>query len=485
MRPSRTISNVVWVLCTNRGVDSINMVRGIILARLLHPEDFGIVASALMFENILQNFSSMGIGSAAVYLQEEPSRVLPVALMMKTVFCCILAAIVFFSAPLWGSFFGRSEVASVTRFAATLFLVEILLFPSRLQAQLTLRFKDLSIPRLGAALVGCVTAASLALSGSTYWSIIGGILAARLAEAGLLFRAFPWEVRFTWDGSLALELWRYGRHVVAASILITLILQVDNLLVGKLLGLTALGYYVHAFRWAEFTSKQISSAIGSVLFPTFSHWRVTDNNLLQKFELTMQMSAILSFPAAIGLLAIAPEFVQIMLGERWLPTVIPLQVLCVAGVFRSAGNPIDKLLQALGYPALQVKYNVGYLLTLVCLLVPLSLWSGIVGASVAVLIATLGWYFLARVVALRRLTGLSFGTVGRALMPALVASAFMGMGVFAVRALYATSATSPGFLVFLVVLGGTLYGISIFAFYGRELRAAFHPSRLLKNTFSG
>src|SRR5688572_18844605 len=254
VRSSRIISNVVWVLVTNSGVNLITMVRGIILARLLHPEDFGIVATALMFESILQHFSDMGIGSAAVYLQKEPARVLPVALMMKGVFCCIMATLVFLAAPLWASFFGRDEVAAVTRLAAALFLAELLIFPSRLQAQLMLRFKDLSIPRLLAAFAGCTAAASLALTGFRYWSIIGGILAARFTEAALLYRAFPWKVRFTWDHSVALELWRYGRHVVVAGLLIVLILQVDNLVVGKLLGLTALGYYVIAFRWANFGS---------------------------------------------------------------------------------------------------------------------------------------------------------------------------------------------------------------------------------------
>lgn len=476
MRPSRTVSNVKWVLLTNGGVNLITMARGVILARLLHPEDFGIVATALIFESILQHFSDMGIGSAVVYSQKEPARVLPVAFMMNSVFCCILAAVVFFAAPLWASFFERDEVASVTRFAATLFLAEILIFPSRLQAQLMLRFKDLSIPRFGAALAGCVTAASLALSGFSYWSIITGILAARLAEAALLFRAFPWKVRFAWDRALALELWRYGRHVVASSLLTGLILKVDNLLVGKLLGLTVLGYYVIAFRWANFASRQIVSAIGSVLFPTFSRWRAKNDNPVGKFETVMRMSAVIYLPISVGMLVIAPEFVRIVLGERWLPAVAAMQVLCVAGILRSIANPIAKLLQALGRPDLDVWFQTGFLVSLIVFLPPLSLWLGLLGASLAVLAAAIPWYFLVRVVALRRVAGIGFRQIARAYLPAVTASTFMALSILSAKALFQNSSAGPMFLVFLMGLGGVLYVCAVLILMGREVGAMLRPA---------
>jgi len=475
MRPSRTVSNVKWVLLTSGGVNLITMARGVILARLLQPEDFGIVATALIFESILQHFSDMGIGSAVVYSQKESARVLPLALMMKSAFCCILAALVFFAAPLWGSLFGRDEVASVTRFAATLFLAEILIFPSKLQAQLALRFKDLSIPRVGAALVGCVTAATMALSGFSYWSIIWGILAERLAEAALLFRVFPWRVRFVWDRSLALELWRYGRHVIASSILNGLILKVDNLLVGKLLGLTALGYYVIAFRWANFASRQVASAIGAVLFPTFSRWRATDQNLIGKFQIAMRMSAAIYMPISVGLLVVAPEFVRVVLGERWLPAVVPMQVLCVAAIFRAIGNPITKLLLALGRPDWDVWFQASFLLSLIVFVPLFSLWLGLLGVSIAVLTAAIPWYFGARVVALRRVTGVGFKQIGRALLPAITASALMAAGVLSAKAMLQNASAGAIFLTFQVGLGGVLYVSAIFVLMGREVCAMLRP----------
>jgi O-antigen/teichoic acid export membrane protein len=452
------------------------MVRGVVLARILHPLDYGIVGAALMLQQMLQQFGEMGIGSAAVHLQKKAEEILPVALIMRCCFGLLLAGVIFLMAPFWANFFGRAEVASVTRFTALFVLAGVLTFPSSVQAQISLRFKEFSIPTVVATATGCIVAIVLVLTGFGYWSIVWGILTTRLVEAVLLIRAFPWKVKFAWDRELARELWRYGYHIVGAATLTFIILQVDNLMVGKLLGLTALGYYVLAFRWANFGSKTIASGIGSVLFPTFSHWRAEGRNPVEKFETIMRMSAILYVPISLGMLVIAPEFVRIALGEKWLPAVVPMQVLCAAAIFRSVGNQIAKLLLALGRPDLDVRFQAGFLATLLVLLVPFTLWFGVLGASLSVLIAAIAWYFLVRVVALRRVTGLGFTTIGRALLPSLTASGFMAAGILVAKALHGTTAAGPAFLALLVGLGGVLYTSTIFILLGKELRLHLRPA---------
>jgi O-antigen/teichoic acid export membrane protein len=446
------------------------MVRGVVLARVLHPIDFGIVGAALILQKMLQQLGMTGIGNAAVYLQEKGEEVLPVALIMKCFFSLGLVVMIFLMAPLWANFFGRSEVASVTRFTALFVLTGLFSFPAKVKAQMMLRFKELSIPNLGATAIGCVVAIGLVLTGFSYWSIVWGILATRVVEAVFLIRAFPWKVRFSWHPELARELWRYGRHIVAAAALTFLILQVDHLMVGKLLGLTTLGYYVVAFRWANFGPKQITRGIGSVLFPTFSHWQAKDRNPVEKFETVLRMSSVLYLPLSIGMLLIAPEFIRIVLGERWLPAVVPMQLLCIAVIFQSIGNQIASLLKALGRPDVDVWIQTGFLTTMTLLLVPLSLWFGLVGASLAVLTAALSWHFLAGVLALRQVTGVGFKTIGRAILPSITASAFMAIGILVAKMLATTPSSSIGFLILLVSLGGILYGSTIFALLGRELR---------------
>jgi O-antigen/teichoic acid export membrane protein len=197
---------------------------------------------------------------------------------------------------------------------------------------------------------------------------------------------------------------------------------------------------------------------------------------MEKFGTAMRMSAILYTPISIGLLIIAPEFIQAALGERWLPAVIPMQVLCVAAIFRAIGNQIMKLLLAMGRPDLDVWFQTGFLATLILCLIPFSLWFGIVGASLAVLIASVIWHFWVRVVALRRITGFGFERTGRVLLPAFAASTFMGVGILAAKTLSQATPTSFSFLVFQVTVGVILYGAWTFLFSRKDLNLMFRPA---------
>jgi O-antigen/teichoic acid export membrane protein len=470
MKLNHTVSNVTWVLATQGGVKLMILVRGIVLARLLDPVDYGIVGAALILQDMVKVFGNMGIKEAVVYLQKKTDEVLPVAMIMTCCFSLLLAIGIYFMAPLWAHVFERDEVASVTRFSALFILATIFTFPADAQSQVSLRFKELLIPKVLAAATGAVVAIGLAVSGFSYWSIVWGILATRLAEAILMIRAFPWKVRLAWDSHLASQLWAYGFHMMAAAMLHFFVLQIDNLLVGKLLGLTALGYYVLAFRWANFGSQEVASGIGSVLFPTFSHWRATERNPVETFKTIMRRSAALYMPICVGMLAIAPEFILIVLGARWLPAVMPLQVLCVAALFRSLGNPIGKLLQAMGRPQLQVRFQLGLLVTLLVLLPPLSLQFGLIGAAYSVLIAAITWYFLIPIVMLQKVMGVGFRTIGCAVSPSVTSSVIMTAGVLIVKSIHVTNAPGLGFLIFLVATGVVLYSITIFVFLGKEFR---------------
>jgi O-antigen/teichoic acid export membrane protein len=476
MQLSSIVSNVKWVLLTQGGVGVLTMARGIVLARLLNPVDFGIVGVAMMLHAMIKQFSDMGVGSAVVYFQKKSDEILPVAVVMKGMFGLVVAAIIVLLAPLWANFFDHSEVVFVTQFSALFVLTEVLSFPAQVQAQIRLRFKKMAKPAVAGTAIGCIVAIVLAFVGFGYWSIVWGVLAGRVTEMGLLMRAFPWRVRLAWDRNVANELWAYGLPIMAASGIHFITLQVDNIVVGKVLDLAALGYYLVAFRWANFGSYQLAAGIGSVLFPTFSHWRATEQDPIDQFEMVLRMSAVLYVPMAVGMILIAPEFVRVALGERWLPIIIPLQVLCVAGIFRSVGSTAGKLLLALGHPKVEVRVQFGFLVTLTVLLVPLTAWFGVVGASLSVLVAGIPWHLGVRVMALRRVTGIGFTTIGRAMLPSLTAAAVMVTIILLAKVLVASAAPTLGFLLFVVPLGAILYTVTIWVLLGKELTLVLRPA---------
>jgi O-antigen/teichoic acid export membrane protein len=158
-----------------------------------------------------------------------------------------------------------------------------------------------------------------------------------------------------------------------------------------------------------------------------------------------------------------------------------MQILCGAAILRSIGHPIGKILQASGRPELEVRVQFGFLVTLIILVALFSLWLGLVGVSIAVLISAFGWYVVFRMIQLRRVANIGFAIVWRALLPSVVASAFMAAGILIAKAVHFTNTPGLGFLVLLIAVGGVLYTTTICALLGRDLRVylGLNPGRAI------
>jgi O-antigen/teichoic acid export membrane protein len=182
-------------------------------------------------------------------------------------------------------------------------------------------------------------------------------------------------------------LFGFGKWVFGSSILIFLIMQGDDIFVGKLLGVTALGFYQMAYMISNLPATEITHVISQVTFPAYSKLQDDISKLREAYLKVLQITGFISIPLAGGIFVLAPEFTQIFLGEKWLPMVPVMQILAIFGLIRALAATTGSLFQGSGNPHILTKLAILQLGILVGIIYPLTARWGILGTSVAVVIS--------------------------------------------------------------------------------------------------
>jgi len=199
----------------------------------------------------------------------------------------------------------------------------------------------------------------------------------------------PYRPRLRLEGAKAKELYSFGQWVLGSSILIFLLTQGDDALVGKVLGVAALGFYQMAYLISNLPATEITHAISQVSFPAYSKLQDDLPKLREAYLKTLQLTAFVSIPLAGGIFILGPEFIRIFLGAKWTPMVPAMRALCIFGVTRSINATLGPLFQGMGEPQAMTKASGIQLMIMATIIYPLTTNWGILGTSVAVVIPNL------------------------------------------------------------------------------------------------
>jgi len=208
----------------------------------------------------------------------------------------------------------------------------------------------------------------------------------------------PFRPRMNIDWNKFRELFGFGRWILGSSILVFLITQGDDVFVGKIIGVTALGFYLMAYTLSNLPATEITEAITRVTIPAYSKLQDDLKKLKEAYLKVLQLTAFISIPISGGIFILAPEFTKIFLGDKWMPMVPAMQALALAGLIRSIASTTGPIFYAVGKPRIETKWQTARLLVLAALIYPFSIKWGILGASIAVflsiLVSNIGFSFM-------------------------------------------------------------------------------------------
>jgi O-antigen/teichoic acid export membrane protein len=349
---AETFRNIIYT-SLNKGISVCCVtLTSMVVARNLTPSDYGVVGFAVMIIGFLSNFSDMGVLKAVVRRPVLPPRSLQTAFTLKIMLSSVAFIVALLIAPFARYFFDHPAISSVTRILALNFLLSAIGFLSLVTLTREMNYRALVIPGMVSAVVQCILAVALVLHGWSYWAVIIANLGSTVAGgvAMQLTRTVP--VRFHFEWCDAQEYLRFGMPLLGTGILVFLVLNLDNFLVGSEMGSIKLGYYALAFTWGSFISGLLNDTVNNVLLPTFS--TIQDNSVAMRrwYLKTIELAALIAAIVNTALIANAPLFLITFLGkgsDKWLPATSALRILCVYGVVQAMTVPIGICIMVRGH----------------------------------------------------------------------------------------------------------------------------------------
>ena len=396
------------------------LVTIIVLARLLSPEEYGLVALALVLMAYAETIADAGVAQALVYLPHT-GEVARSALLISVVLGCLLASGAVLGAPAIAGVFNLPEVAPLVQVLSISLLATALAAVPEALLRRDLHFKrQTAAPVLRAATMGAVTL-SLAFAGYGAWSLAIGTAAGSVAYAAacwfLLPGKAPWQVWRVTRDALRANL-QFGAPVAGSSLLARLIFDIDYLIIGLFLGANALGFYTLAFRAPELVIINVFFVLSTVLFPLYAKVRGEPDRLRSGYLKSVELQALYGMTAGVGLAVTAPIMVPVVFGPQWGEAVLPLVFLSLYAAARSLGAGANDVYKALGRPGLSIRISLVRLAVLAPVLLFAVQW-GIVGVACAQLAAALLFALGMQLVA-AKVMDLQFRQLLRAVVPGVV-----------------------------------------------------------------
>jgi len=383
----RVVRGGFWVFSLRITQQLFNFVRLVILARILSPNDFGLMGIALLTMATLDTFSQTGFQQALIQKKEDIKPYLDSAWTVLILRGLILFAILYFIAPYAATFFNAPEAKPIIQVIGFAVLFQALANIGVVYFQKELEFNKQFIYQLSGTLVDFVVAISTALILKSVWALVFGLVAGNAVRCFVSYLIHPYRPHLSLDLEKAKELFGFGKWILGSSILVFLLTQGDDIFVGKLLGATALGFYQMAYRISNIPATEITHVISQVTFPTYSKLQDNIPKLREAYLKVLQITAFLSFPIAGLIFVLAPDFTKIFLGEKWMSMVPAMQVLVFAGLVRSIAATTGPVFHAVGKPKIDTQWQIVRLLVLAALIYPFTIKWGILGASIVVFLS--------------------------------------------------------------------------------------------------
>ena len=464
-----TAAGYAWSVGARLTSHGLQVVATVILAHLLYPNDFGVLAIALLFTTLVTAITDVGFASLIVRRPRLDEPFLSTLFWLSLGTHVGLMLTVYAIAPWLGTFFEHPMVQPILRYLAPTVLLSALAGPYRGLLSRDLRFATLAV--IEVTTIACFVAVSitLALRGEGVWALAWGILGSRMLSTILLWCTHSWRSRLVFSRQDAREVRRASSQLIASQLLSYGGANVDYLIVGKFLGLAALGWYTLAYELAMSLQSKLLPALTRIAFPVFARLQHDPPRARQWYLKTLRDVSFVACPLLLALLVLAPELIRTVFGSRWLPSIPVLQVLCLGGLAAFVGPVLGAMLLAQGRFDLLLKVMLIRLFgTTSCALlgIPFGI-TGVAAGITAYLLASVGvLHWLSRDV-----TGVSLQAYGHTLSHAAVASTAMAAVLLGYRAIQRQIGAIPdlpflgasallGTLVYLGVL--KLCGVNLF-----------------------
>ena len=460
-----TTKGLFWSSVERFSNQGVQFVFSIILARLLSPSDYGIIAMVTIFFAVAQSFVDSGFSNALIRKTDRVEEDLSTCFYFNIGVGIIAYIVLFLIAPLVANFYNQPILSPIIRITGLEVMLNSLCVVQQALFTIKIDFKSQAKITLSATVISGIVGILLAYQGYGIWALVWQGVASSIVRMGLLWLMSKWRPRTGFSKSSFNYLFGYGSKLLASGLLDTIYNNIYPIVIGKFYNPAQLGNYSRALGWAQLPSANITSILQRVTFPVLSAIQDDTLRLQNSYRRLLKLSAFIVFPLMMGLAAIASPLIRVILTAKWDGCVLYLQILCFALMLYPIHAINLNLLQVKGRSDLFlrleiIKKIIGVVILIIT--IPLGITAmclGMVFSSIICLIVNT--YYTSRFIDVGLLTQL------KDLRIILINSLVMGGGIYILISFIDIEGLK---LVMGIVIGFLLYFIGSFYFSKAELQ---------------
>lgn len=424
----------VWSLAGTAGQQVVNFILFVMLARLLTPGDFGVMAIAAVVIDILVLIGCLGQVQALVQRPTLDDDTASTSFWTVQAFGLAMTAVVFFSAPLAASLFGMPQLEPVLQMLAPICLIQSLSAVHEAWLRRSFGFKWLAARTVAASTFGGIMSVGLALYGFGIYAMVGQRLIIALVLTGMVWWSSPWRPKLRWVKADALALARVGSDISLVAFLQIANVRIVDVVVGYLFGPQILGQLRIAWKVFDFVIAVAVQPIVNVSLSALSRLQHNNAAMASATVRLISVSATALYPVFFGVAVIAPDVVPALFGDKWDDAILFIQILSPIAVAATINYFLSTTLTAAGrtrWILWQALGQVGLVLVITGITASLGVVPVLVGNVVRATIIALVNVWL-----LKLAIGAAPSSILRGLLPPLVAASTMAIVLVAARPLF-------------------------------------------------
>lgn len=355
---NQATSGVIWSFIERAGLKICSFLVQLVLARILVPEQFGLIALVAVFVTICGAFVDCGFGRALIQKKEILEEDLSTVFYFNILVAFAVVGVLFLSAPYIANFYDQPELELILRVVSLSIVIGAYGGVNDAMFSRSMRFKLLFWVALPSIVISGSVGILLAYMGYGVWALVGQILLQRLIRVSLLRTASDWWPKYQFSFRALKEMFPYGSRLALAGVIDMVFNELYVLVIGKYFSLRDVGYYQRAYVFQQLPVSNIQMVLGRVAFPLFSSMQDDQMRMKRGMRKAISIAGLAAFVCMAGLAAVSRPLVIVLIGEVWLPVVPLLQLLCLVGALYPIHAMNLTLLMSLGRSDLFLKLEV-------------------------------------------------------------------------------------------------------------------------------
>lgn len=329
----KTVKGVAWTSLDQVMTLGFGFVIGVILARLLSPSDYGMLAMIAVFNAIAMAFVNSGFGNALIRKPDLTEDDNCTAFYFNVVAGVVMTGGIWLIAPWVAIFYDKPILTQLLRVEGLLLIISSFTIVQNSQLSRALNFKAKMIINITSQVIAGAVAIYAAYHGFGVWSLVIQHFASSIIRLILLWIISPWRPRGKWNKSSFRYLWGFGSKMLASGLLDTVYSNIYPIVIGKFYSAADLGQYTRAKGYADLPSQGLTGVLQQVTFPVLSQIQEDNDRLAKSYRRMLRFAVFLVFPIMMGMAALAYPLVVALVTEKWAPCVPYLQVICLASMW--------------------------------------------------------------------------------------------------------------------------------------------------------